>query len=223
MMPAEVMGHLRTIGAAAYSRFETVCNSYELAAQAIAEGLPGAFVECGVAAGSQIAAMAYASRVSGSNREIWMYDSFCGIPLAGPKDDCQPGIGAIKHDVTLPERQRLVTSGITSHSLDSVKRNFERWGLPWANVHVVPGWFQDTVSKTAPAQIAVLRLDGDLYESTKVCLDNLYPLVVPQGFVIIDDYALTGCCRAVHEHMGEKFDFQVVPTTQTVIWWRKST
>lgn len=213
---------LKEIGKLASSRFETVCNSYKLAAHANREKLPGAFVECGVAHGSQVAAMAYASMVTGSRREYWLFDSYCGIPLAGPKDDCQPGIGRIKHDVSLTERQRLRTSGAgQSRTLPRVMANFRMWGIPTDTMHFVKGWFQDTLPKTDTGAIAILRLDGDLYESTIVAFRYLYKHVVPGGFVIIDDYALKGCRTAVHEFMGQSFAYNVVPTTNKVIWWRK--
>jgi O-methyltransferase len=213
---------LKRIGKHASSRFETVCNSYKLALHAIKEGLPGAFVECGVAWGSQVGAMGYACKQAGVRRDLWLYDSFKGIPMAGPKDTCQPGAGKIKHDVSLPLRQRLRGIGPgQNRSLPKVKAYLTAWGISLEWCTFVPGWFQDTVAVRQPKQIAILRLDGDLYESTAVCLKYLYPLVVKGGFVIVDDYALTGCRRAVHEYLGEKFDYNVVPTTSKVIWWRK--
>lgn len=213
---------LKAIGKLASSRFETVCNSYKLALHAIKEGLSGAFVECGVAHGSQIAAMGYACKVARVKKDLWLYDSFRGIPMAGPKDTVQPGVGAIKHNVSLPERERLRPIGPgQNRSLSRVKANLRNWGISLDSCVFVPGWFQDTVMNKFPEKIAILRLDGDLYESTKVCLENLYRLVVPNGFVIIDDYALTGARDAVHEFMGGAFKYNVVPTTNKVIWWRK--
>jgi hypothetical protein len=82
-----------------------------------------------------------------------------------------------------------------------VKENLFHWHLP-ADLFVFhEGWFQDTIPKVVMGPIALLRLDGDLYESTKVCLEGLYPKVSKGGWVIVDDYALTGCRKAVHEYL----------------------
>lgn len=214
---------LKKIGALASSRFETVLNSYSVAIRAIREKLPGVFVECGVACGSQIAAMGFACVVEGVGRELWLYDSFEGIPMAGPNDAEQPGVGKITHDVNMPLQERLKPIGPgQGRSVEYVMRNFVKWGIPLVNCRFIKGWFQDTLLKTVPEKIAILRLDGDLYESTKVCLEKLCHLVVPGGYVIIDDYALPGCAKAVHEYLGkEKFQYNHVPTTEKVIWWRK--
>ena len=101
----EQMNKLRHIGSLAFSRFETVCSSYELAIRAIEEEVPGDFVECGIANGSQIAAMAYACIHKNADKDMWLYDSYCGIPMAGPEDTQQPGIGAIDHDVNVPSHE----------------------------------------------------------------------------------------------------------------------
>jgi len=211
---------LKRIGSVAYSRFETVCNSFNLARMAIRKSIPGAFVECGVAAGAQIGAMAYACIVEKCSRPLWLFDSFCGIPLAGPRDNCQPGIGKINHNVNVPPRELLKSTGVSKCSEKGVRDNFNLWGLPMETTVFVKGWFEDTVPITKLDKIAVLRLDGDLYSSTKVCVEHLYPKVSPGGIVIIDDYALVGARAAVDEYMGE-FKYNVVPKTQTVIWWCK--
>ena len=126
--------------------------------------------------------------------------------MAGEKDDQQPGIGDISHDKTLPLNERLVSSGITCHSLESVVNNFKSWNLPLSNVEFVKGWFQNTIEETSKSidKISVLRLDGDLYESTYICLEYLYPKISKGGVLIIDDYALTGCRLAVEDYFKKK-------------------
>jgi O-methyltransferase len=71
---------------------------------------------------------------------------------------------------------------------------------------LVPGWFKDTLATFVPPEpIAVLRLDGDWYDSTRLCLEALYPAVPPGGLIIIDDYyAWEGCARAVHEYLAQQ-------------------
>jgi Macrocin-O-methyltransferase (TylF). len=69
------------------------------------------------------------------------------------------------------------------------------------------GWFQDTLPEQAPDQIALLRLDGDLYDSTFVCLNALYPKIASGGAVTADDYILVGCRQAIIDY----FDGQEPP------------
>lgn len=181
----------------AYSTKETVYNTYALALEAVL--IPGCFVECGIGAGAQLMAMA----LTYSSKVIYGFDSFKGIPMAGKHDDQQPGIGIISHDVHAPIKKRLVSSGVTVHSMQNVLDNFEKQEIGASMVRFVEGWFQDTLQKVDTGPIALLRLDGDLYESTMVCLEQLYPKVSPGGIVIIDDYALPGCMKAVHDYFND--------------------
>ena len=193
---------LKLISQFAYSFPVTIQNSFDMAMEVLNNNIEGDFVECGVAAGAQIGAFQYALATTQKSRKIWALDSYEGIPLAGEFDTEQAGIGAITHDKYLPIEQRLVSSGVTCHSLENVKENFAKWGLPIDNIEFVKGWFQNTlpVYENQIDKISILRLDGDLHESTLVCLKSLYPKVVKSGVVIIDDYALEGCRVAVKQY-----------------------
>jgi hypothetical protein len=194
---------LEIIGQSAYSFKETLYHSYHTAIEVIEKNIDGDLVECGVAMGSQIGAFQLALvEKQALNRKIWAFDSFEGIPLAGEFDTEQAGIGEITHNKFAPIQERLVSSGITAHSLESVIQNFKTWDLPIHNVEFVKGWFQNTIEEKSKSikNISVLRLDGDLHESTLICLQHLYPKVVIGGIVIIDDYALTGCKIAVEQY-----------------------
>jgi O-methyltransferase/8-demethyl-8-(2,3-dimethoxy-alpha-L-rhamnosyl)tetracenomycin-C 4'-O-methyltransferase len=186
----------------AYSHKVTMYNSYESALSVINNDVKGDLVECGVAAGAQIGAFQVAIQEKKSDRKIYAYDSYEGIPLAGEFDNQQPGIGEISTDKYAPIEQRLVSSGITVHSLEGVIGNFHHWGLPIDNVVFVKGWFQHTIAESSKEiqSIALLRLDGDLHESTLICLEHLYPKVSKGGIVIIDDYALAGCKIAIEQY-----------------------
>ena len=110
-----------------------------------------------------------------------------------------------------PEDSELAhkPAGEAKCSLEDVKRNMRDWGIPDELLVYHPGWFQEVLPMEMPAtligrldpgwRIAVLRLDGDLYRSTKVCMDYLYPLVPPGGYVIVDDFDLSGCKKAILE------------------------
>jgi O-methyltransferase len=220
---------LNKIAATAYSYRDTVINSYELAKQVINKGVYGVFVECGVAAGAQIAAMQAALNDLKAEKPIYAFDSFEGIPMAGPEDTQQPGIGIPTHDVNAPLRDRLVSSNVTVHGVENVIKNFTSFGFQTANVKFVKGWFQETLPLMAHEidSISILRLDGDLYESTMVCLEYLFPKVSKGGIVIIDDYALPGARKAFSEYIWKnKIEARLIkvpPEQNGVVWFEKMT
>ena len=178
----------------ALSSRETVQASYEIAAAAIRAGVPGDIVECGVNNGSQCAAMARAILDSSNgglekyhwSRRVHMFDTFAGVPAAGPND---------------PEFQQH-SAGVSACSVDAVIDHWIEWSLPIELLHIERGLFRDTIPAAKfPSGIAVLRLDGDLYESTKDCLP-LIDLVNPGGWIIVDDYHLSGARQAITEKLG---------------------
>ncbi len=198
---------LDNVGKCAYSTFDTILNSYNSSLHVIENKIEGDYVECGVAAGSQIASMGIACKVKGEKRKIWAFDSFEGIPMACEKDDQQPGVQYFSEPLAFVEDKDslLVSSKITVHPLQNVKNNLTSWQLDLNDFVFVKGWFQKTLPHTAEKidKISILRLDGDLYESTKVCLDYLFPKLVSGGILIIDDWALKGCRVACDEYFGD--------------------
>ena len=163
----------------------TLDFSFILAEKCIADGVPGDFVECGVFAGSQCAAMAYACQKHGDNRKIHMLDSFEGVPEAGPNDD-----------------PRL--SGVSKCSLEQCYDYMTKtWEIEAERLIFHPGLFEETIPQAKIDEIAILRLDGDLYESTKTAM-GLFRFVVKGGYCIIDDYHLVGCRMAFHEYMDDR-------------------
>lgn len=180
-----------------YSVWQTIELSYQFAKQMIDENIKGDFVECGVACGNNLAAMCAAGR--------WGigFDSFAGIPWAGDIDDEQPGIGAKTGNTGLE------SSGVTVHKLPDVHKNFERWNIK--NYTLIEGWFENTIPiQKAVKEIAVLRLDGDLYNSTLVPLIHLYPLLSKGGILIVDDWNLKGCREAVMDYFEGKLPKEVL-------------
>lgn len=186
----------------AYSHKETIYQTYNSSIDLIKNSVNGDFVECGIAAGAQIVAMQVAITELNSSKKIFGFDSFEGIPMAGEYDTLQAGIGEITHDKFAPLSERLVSSGITVHSKQSVINNFSNMSLPMYNVNLIQGWFQNTLPVYADniGSICMLRLDGDLYESNFVCLEYLYKKVSKGGIIIIDDYALDGCRIALENY-----------------------
>ena len=105
----------------------------------------------------------------------------------------------------------------------NVRANFQRYGLLDDQVRFVPGWFKDTLHDAPIQQIAVLRLDGDLYESTIQALDGLYERLSPGGFCIIDDYhALDSCKQAVTDYRTKHgITAEIKEIDGTGVFWRK--
>jgi O-methyltransferase len=167
---------------------ETLCMTYTLARHVIDSGIPGDFVECGVFCGVECAVMARALKDAGADdgrRIVHLFDSFRGIPEPGPED----------HEFVAAGTR----SGGAACSLSEVHQHMSDFGIPDNLLAYHPGWFFDTLPNSGIKQIALLRLDADLYESTRDCLKWLYPLVPRGGIVIVDDYPLSGCRKALHE------------------------
>lgn len=209
-----------------YSSKEVLHFTYEMAKKYADK--PGVYVECGVAAGAQIIAMA----AGAPNKTIYAFDSFEGIPLPSNKDDQMPGIKFLtkEEQKALPDpgEQVLESSGATCVSAEDVSAHLTRSGISEKNVIFVKGWFEETIPEIAPQiePISVLRLDGDLYNSTYVCLKYLYPKVIEGGVVIIDDWALEGCRAAFRDYFSVEFRWNVdinfiKDKNSTVAYWTK--
>jgi O-methyltransferase len=171
------------------------------------ENIPGAFVEIGTHKGGCLGAMAHANLVFGrSRREIHGFDSFEGIPKPrADKDDMGWATTHMKMkiddcDGTLQPANNLIAAR------SDVEELFENIHYPRDHLHLHVGWFQDTVAPAAAeiGPIAILRLDGDLYDSYVIPLENLWDLVVPGGFIVFDDWILKGCRDAVTEFFQKR-------------------
>jgi O-methyltransferase len=184
-----------------YSTEETLLFTYEQAKRYADSD--GVYVECGVAAGAQIIAMA----AGAPNKTIYAFDSFQGIPLPSNKDDQYPGIRKLtkaeQKALPKPGKQKLESSGATAATIGQFWENIMLAGIPTENIVAVPGWFEETLPTINTIEkISILRLDGDLYNSTLVCLKYLFPLVIDGGLIIIDDYELPGCRKALFDYFG---------------------
>lgn len=157
-----------------------------------ARSSPGSFVECGVWRGGMIAGMA---ATVGNDRKYVLLDSFEGLPPADVQDG--PAAAMWQADSSSPNFH----DNCRAEEVEA-RRACALAGVSEPDIR--PGWFADTVPALARegAPIALLRLDGDWYESTMTCLEHLFPLVIDGGVIIIDDYGTwDGCNRAVHAYM----------------------
>lgn len=184
-------------------------------------------VEAGVAAGAQIIAM-----MAGSECKVPIYalDSWNGIPLASNKDDQAPGLRFFTKEEQMalpnPGEQELISSGATVVSQDDFLNHVHNAIGDNLNLVMVKGWFEEVLPIFDCPPISVLRLDGDLYNSTYVCLKYLYPKVIEGGVVIIDDWALEGCRAAFRDYFSVEFRWNVdinfiKDKNSTVAYWTK--
>jgi O-methyltransferase len=175
--------------------YAALANVYELAQQTEKEKLEGAFVECGVWKGGAAGVMARAAQ---RDRQIWLFDSFEGLPEPGEKD----GARAVEYSGAKSSGKLVPIDKCVGPLEDVQKLLFMILQVEKENVHLEQGWFQDTLPRARQkmGQIALLRLDADWYESTKFALEQLYENVVPGGYIIFDDYGCwEGCKKAVDE------------------------
>ncbi|WP_197281237.1 TylF/MycF/NovP-related O-methyltransferase, partial [Mycobacterium sp. UM_3] len=145
-------------------------------------------------------------------RRVWVCDSFAGVPPPDPanyKADAGINLHRAANILAIPEAE--------------VRANFARYGLLDDQVRFLPGWFKDTLNDAPIDQIAVLRLDGDLYESTIQALDALYPRLSPGGFCIIDDYHALDACRQATTDYRTKHGItaEIQEIDGTGVLWRK--
>jgi hypothetical protein len=196
----EALGIVRPYTMLSYQRLITLWQQVRYLDHA---SVPGSLVECGTWKGGACGMMALAHRRGGSlYRALHLFDSFEGLPEPKRTED---GEMAVRY---ASERASGALSSIgkcvgllteNKHLLSEIVR------YPPELTHYHVGWFQDTlrVVPESVGTIALLRIDGDWYESTKVCLEALYSRVSSGGIVVIDDYGKwPGCRRAVDEFLA---------------------
>ena len=185
-------------------------NLRMLLLQAIHDGIEGDFIETGVwRGGACIYAKGILRAMGEKDRRVFVADSFKGLPPPDPQQ-YPADAGDVHH-----EYEQLA---ISRHAVED---NFRRYGLLDDQVVFLEGWFKDTLPVAPIEKLAVLRLDGDMYESTIQTLDALYHKVSPGGYVIIDDYILKPCAHAVDEFRkahGIAAPLNVVDTA--AVWWQ---
>jgi O-methyltransferase len=171
-----------------------------------ANGIDGDIVECGVWRGGNMMMLAEAS--ASSQRTLWLYDTFEGMPEASDFDVNTLG--------QTGEDRRREDSEWCLASRPEVESNFKRHGLMSDRIVFRQGMVEDTLkNEPLPERIAILRLDTDFYESTKIELELLYPLLAPGGVLIIDDYGLwQGSKKAVDEYFADRLPL-LVPVDYT--------
>lgn len=174
--------------------------------------IPGDFIETGVwRGGATIFMRAMLKAWGDTSRIVWVADSFEGLPepdgLNYPKDR-----GDTHH-----------TYSELAVSLQTVQENFRKYALLDDQVRFLKGWFKDTLPTAPIEKLAILRLDGDMYESTMDGLKNLYAKLSRGGFLIVDDYGAVPACKdAVHDFRRDnKISEEIIEIDWGGVYWQK--
>ena len=194
------------VGMKRLSNLERCCRAV------IEDGVPGDFIETGVwRGGSSIFMRGVLKAYSVTDRRVLVADSFQGLP---PPDEA--AFPADRGD-------HLHSIDYLRVSLEQVQEHFRRYGLLDEQVAFLKGWFKDTLPTAPTKAIAVMRLDGDMYELTWQALEALYPKASPGAFIIIDDHgAIEACAAAVADFRAK---FAITAPLEQIDWtgavWRK--
>jgi hypothetical protein len=177
------------------------------------EGIAGDFIETGIWRGGaciMMRAVLKAHKVI--DRKVWCADSFEGLP--------KPDVAHYPADWNDPHHTYVQLAV----SLEQVQRNFAKYDLLDDQVVFLKGWFQNTLPSAPIDKLAILRLDGDMYESTIQGFESLYHKLSPGGFLIVDDYGAVPACRAaVHDFRTRKgITEEIYGIDWGGIYWRKA-
>jgi O-methyltransferase len=172
--------------------------------------VPGDLLEAGVWRGGMAIFMRGVLKASGDrSRRVWVADSFAGLPEV---------------DRDLDKAAWWWGQGDMAVSEDIVKANFARFGLLDDQVRFLKGYFSDTLPTAPIDRLAILRIDADLYTSTRDVLVNLYPKLSRGGYCVVDDYQnLQDCRRSVDEYRSANgIRNEIVPIDSRAVYWRRS-
>lgn len=178
----------------------------------VAENIPGDFIETGVwRGGASMYAAAVLDVLGDTKRRVWLADSYQGLPEGD-------GVRYPADANDLHHKVRYMAC-----PLIEVEENFDRFGISTDRVTFLEGWFRDTLPTLADEWWSVVRLDGDMYESSILGFECLYPRLSPGGFCIVDDYGVPGCHRATDDYRakhGINVESPEIGESES-IYWRK--
>lgn len=211
-------GELRELGHDWPAEAETMIgtrrldNLHHCIRDVLQTGVPGDLIETGVWRGGATIFMRGAlNAYHDTTRAVWVADSFQGLPKPS---------GQFAAD---READYWKDAHWLAVSLEEVQENFRRYSLLDDRVRFLKGWFKDTLPTAGIERLAVMRLDGDMYESTMDALVPLYPRLSSGGYCIIDDYALPECRAAVDDfRTRERITEPIQPIDHWGVFWQKA-
>jgi O-methyltransferase len=181
-------------------RIAALCDGVE---HVVAQDVEGALVECGVWRGGSVMAMALTLlRLGAADRDLYLFDTFAGMPQPGERDASSPYDGYSIH-----RRWQRASGRWNRVSAGTVRSAVESTGYPPERIHLVPGLVEETLPRHAPERVALLRTDTDWYASTRHELEHPYPRLSVGGVLIVDDYGhYAGARRAVEDYFADHGD-----------------
>lgn len=186
----------------------------ECIAAIITDDVPGDLIETGVwRVGATIFMKANLNAWGDTTRKVWVADSFEGLPA--PDASRYPADSG----------DELHTQTGLAVGLETVKNNFRRYGVLDDRVEFLVGWFKDTLPVAPLGELALMRLDGDMYESTIQAIEVLYPKLSPGGFCIIDDFGshASQAGQAIHDYRAQHgITEEIITIDDFGAYWRKS-
>lgn len=206
-------------------------NIQALVDDVLRNDVPGDLIETGVWRGGSTIFMRGVLKARGvRDRRVWVADSFAGMPT--------PGQDGMERSFTSEEQTETWRNIIRRHPLgvmvmaarlrqgttyEEVREHFARYDLLDEQVEFLPGWFHETLPTAPISSLALIRMDGDLYDSTHHALTWLYPKLSVGGYAVVDDYgSFSECRRAVHDYLdaaGLEADLQRVDAH--AVFWQK--
>jgi len=190
--------------------YQRLTNLEQLVLDVVDKNIEGSIIETGVWKGGACMFIKYMLKKLNSNKRLYVADSFEGLPepntIKYPKD-----LDDIHH-----------TYDFLKITEDDVKNNFHMFNLLDENVIFLKGWFSDTLPKVNDV-FSIIRLDGDMYESTMDALVNLYGKLSLNGYVIIDDFSFFACASAVIDFRTKhNITDEIINIDQSSVYWKKT-
>ena len=185
-------------------------NLHHCIRSVIADGVQGDFIETGVWRGGACIFMRACLKVYGDKeRTVWVADSFEGLPKPSDEHDAGDTFWTYSNWLAI--------------SLEEVQENFRKYGLLDQQVRFLKGWFKDTLPSAPIERISIMRLDGDMYQSTMDAITALYPKLSVGGYCIIDDYQIQSCREAVHDYRERMHITEPIREIDwTGVYWQKT-
>lgn len=175
------------------------------------QGVAGDIIETGVWKGGATIYFAGILKAHGdTSKKVFVADSFEGLPP--PDEEKWPRDRGDQHHV----REDLAIS------LEQVRANFERFDLLSENVIFIKGFFEDSLRTANIDKLSILRLDGDMYGSTMTVLRQLYHKLEIGGYLILDDWLLTGAREALLDFRKEVGIQEDLYQDFSGVFWKKT-
>jgi O-methyltransferase len=193
--------------------YKRLSNVQDCVVDVIQKRIEGDLIETGVWRGGTVIFMRAILKAYGiTDKIVWAADSFEGLPKPNASRYAED-----KDDIFYTYDELRVT-------LETVKDNFRKYGLLDEQVRFLKGWFKDTLPVAPINKLSVLRLDGDMYESTMDSLVNLYPRLSTGGYIIIDDWgSVKGCQLAVKDYrLQHNITEEITPIDNDGVYWKKT-